>query len=196
MYYKGGHMTFWAKFIASIIYSISFQLKQLFVAFIPATAFPSKNCLLIRKYAAKSFNCLLCLIILLFSANHVVCVEFSNGRIIRAHLQIYECNSPQKSTPVKYMPYRNHETPHASRSDMLGAEPTCPNCIDEHIQFSKSFSGVVFSPETLTKTFFPTYQNHSFQHRILAGFSLFHKNKHVPMSDHRLATIRSTILLI
>jgi hypothetical protein len=194
MGYKGGEMSFGAKSILRIIFSISDKLKNLFIAFIPAISFHGKNRLLVRKYAAKSFNFLLCLNILLVSANHVVCIELSNERITKAHLQIYECNYPQSRDHIKHMRSRNYETSHTLLLDMMGAAPSCPNCIDQHIQFLESFSGVDFSPETIT--LFPAYPNYASQHLLLASFSLFHKYKHVPWTDHRLASIRSTILLV
>ena len=189
-------MSFGVQSIVNFIFSLSIKLKNLFIAFIPAISFPSNNYLLSRKYSAKAFKCLLCLLVLMFSANHVVCIEFSKGKIAKAHLQIFECGYPQSSDPVEYNLSSNHETSHTLLSGMTGPESSCPHCIDEHIQFSKSFSGISFSPNILTITFFPAYQNHSFQHHILASVSLFHKYKHVPSPDHRLASIHSTVLLV
>jgi hypothetical protein len=193
--FDGGAMFLGTKSILGA-FSISLQLKQVSIASIKTVSFPNKDYFPIRRFVVKSFNCLLCLIIFLFSVNHVICIEFSHGKIARSHLQQYECCYSQGDSSIKHIQYPNPEVYHTLPANMIGTASSCPDCIDEHIQFLKLFSNVDFPPSFLTATLFTAYQNHSFQNPILLSSSLFHKYKRVPLSGNQLASIRSTVLLV
>jgi hypothetical protein len=193
--FDGGAMFLGTKSILGTI-SISLQLNKFLIDFIKAILLPNKDYFSIRRFAVKSFNCLLCLIIFQFSVNHVICIEFSHGKIARSHLQQYECCYSQGNSSIKHIQYPNPGGYHTLPANMIGTASSCPDCIDEHIQFLKLFSNVDFSPVFLPAAFFTAYQNHSFQNPILLSTSLFHKYKRVPSSANRLASIRSTVLLV
>ena len=88
-------------------------------------------------HAAKFLVLLLCTNILFAGSIHVVCIELSEKKITKAHFQQYECRYPQKSEPGIFHLKQEHGTHVFLLSDILGSTPSCPECIDKHIQFKK-----------------------------------------------------------
>lgn len=147
-------------------------------------------------YPAKLLICLLCLNILLASTYHVICIERSNEEITRFHLQLYECNYPQNNEPGINLQYHNQEASHTVLADLQGTNPSCPECIDEHIQFVKSSAGIDLYAASLLKTFLPTIQSNTPQFLFAAGKFSVPREHRFPLSPFRSSVILSTILLI
>jgi hypothetical protein len=172
--------------IFSFILSKNLKLKDIkwFSALLPERSNSKQPHHLLPKrysYPAKFFICLMCLNVLLASTYHVICIELSNEGISKSHLQLYECNYPQNNEPGINLQYHNQEASHTVLADLQGTTPSCPECIDEHIQFVKSSAGIDLYAASLLKTFLPTIQT---------------REHHFPLSPFRSSVIRSTILLI
>ena len=150
----------------------------------------------IYSYPAKLLICLLCLNVLLASTYHVICIERSNEEITKSHLQLYECNYPQNNEPGINLQYHNQEASHTVLADLQGTTPSCPECIDEHIQFVKSSAGIDLYAASLLKTFLPTIQSNTPQFLFAAGNFSVPREHRFPLSPFRSSVIRSTILLI
>jgi hypothetical protein len=148
------------------------------------------------SYPAKLLICLLSLNVLLASTYHVVCIELSNEGISKSHLQLYECNYPQNNEPGVTLQYHNQKASHTVLADILGTTPSCPECIDEHIQFVKSSAGIYLYASSLLKTFLPTIQSNKPQFLFAAENSYVPREHGFPLSSFRSSVIRSTILLI
>lgn len=148
------------------------------------------------SYPAKILICLLCLNVLLASTYHVICIERSNEEITKSHLQLYECNYPQNNEPGINLQYHNQEASHTVLADLQGTTPSCPECIDEHIQFVKFSAGIDLYAASLLKTFLPTIQSNTPQFLFAAGNFSVPREHRFPLSSFRSSFIRSTILLI
>jgi hypothetical protein len=166
--------------------NVQLQLRKSFSAFL---SYSYNN-------AVKFLVILLCSNILLASTNHVVCIELSGERITKAHFQQYECRYPRKGESGLYQLQQEHETHEFILSDILGTTPSCPECIDEHIQFKKPSAKIDFSSTTLLASFPPAIQSiksHSFLD--IAGSSIPQKHR-FPLFSFQPSIIRSTVLLV
>ncbi|MGB3648489.1 MAG: hypothetical protein WA992_08105, partial [Desulfobulbales bacterium] len=122
--------------------------------------------------------------------------EQSKEGINKSHLQLYDCHYPQNNEPGITLQSHNQKASHAVLADLLGSTPSCPECIDEHIQFVKSSAGIYFYATSLLKTFLPTIQSNTPHFLFAAGNSSVPREHHFPLSSFRSSVIRSTILLI
>lgn len=148
------------------------------------------------SYPAKLLICLLSLNLLHISTYHAVCIELSNEEISKSHLQLYECNYPQNNEPEITYQYHNQKASHTVLADLLDTTPSCPECIDEHIQFVKSSEGIYLYAASQLKTFLPTIQSNTPQFLFAAGNFPVPREHSFPLSSFRSSVIRSTILLI
>ena len=194
-------MVFEVKSIFRFILSKNLNLKHIkwFSAFLPERPNSKQPHRLLPKrysYPSKLLICLLCLNVLLFSSYHVVCIELFNEGISKTHLQLYECNIPQNNEPGIILQYHKQKASHLVLTDLLGTTPSCPECIDEHIQFVKLSAGTYLYTASLMKTFLPTIQNNTPQLFFAAGNSSVPREHRFPLSSFRSSVIRSTILLI
>jgi hypothetical protein len=149
-----------------------------------------------HSYPAKLLICLLSLNLLHISTYHAVCIELSNEEISKSHLQLYECNYPQNNEPEITYQYHNQKASHTVLADLLDTTPSCPECIDEHIQFVKSSEGMYLYAASQLKTFLPTIQSNTPQFLFAAGNFPVPREHSFPLSSFRSSVIRSTILLI
>ena len=192
-------MVFEVRSIFSFILSKNLKHIKCFSALLPERLNSKQPHHLLPKiysYPAKLFICLLCLNILLASTYHVICIELSNEGIIKSHLQLYECSYPQNNEPGINLQYHNQEASHTVLADLQGTTPSCPECIDEHIQFVKSSAGIDLYAASLLKTFLPTIQSNTPQFLFVAlNFSVPREHR-FPLSPFRSSVIRSAILLI
>jgi len=145
---------------------------------------------------SKLLVCLLCLNVLITSTYHVVCIEQSNEGISKSHLQLYDCNYSQNNEPEITYQYHNQKASHTVLADLLDTTPSCPECIDEHIQFVKSSEGIYLYAASQLKTFLPTIQSNTPQFLFAAGNFPVPREHSFPLSSFRSSVIRSTILLI
>jgi len=194
-------MVFEVRAIFSFILSKNLNLKHIkcFSALLPEWSNSDQSHHLLPKrysYPEKILICLLCLNVLLASTYHVICIELSNEGISKSHLQLYECNYPQNNEPGINLQYHNQKASQTVLADLLGTTPSCPECIDEHIQFVKSSAGIYFYAASLLKTFLPAIQNNSPQFLFAAGNSSVPREHRFPLSSFRSSVIRSSILLI
>jgi hypothetical protein len=148
------------------------------------------------SYPAKLLICLLSLNVLLVSTYHVVCIELSNEGISKSHLQLYECSYSQNNKPRIFIHQHYPKASHTVLANLLGTTPSCPECIDEHIQFKKSSAGIDLYAASLLKTFLPTIQSNTPQFLFAAGNSSVPREHSFPLSSFRSSVIRSTIMLI
>ena len=194
-------MVFEVRSIFSFILSKNLKHIKWFSALLPERLNSKQPHHLLPKiysYPAKLLICLLCLNILLASTYHVICIERSNEEITKSHLQLYECNYPQNNEPGINLQYHNQEASHTVLADLQGTTPSCPECIDEHIQFVKSSAGIDLYAASLLKTFLPTIQSNTNTPQFLfaaRNFSVPREHR-FPLSPFRSSVIRSTILLI
>ncbi len=189
------------KCICSFILSKNLNWKQIkwISALLPQRPYskqPHHLLSMIYSYPAKLLVCLLCLNVLFFSTYHVVCIELFNEEIGKSHLRLYECNVPQNNEPGITLHYHNQKASHTVLADLLGTTPSCPECIDEHIQFVKSSAGIHLYVTNLLKTFLPTIQSNTPQFLFATGNSSVPREHSFPLSSFRSSVIRSTILLI
>ena len=145
---------------------------------------------------AKLIVCFLCFNIIMASTYHVICVEPSSEGIRKAHFQLHDCHytyNKESGTFIDSYNQKNSQTVHLG---FQGEEQSCPECIDEHIQFIKSFPKINLGATTLFKTIFPTIES------ITNQFLYAKVNYSVPtrfsplLSSFRTSVIRSTIMLI
>lgn len=192
-------MVFVVRSIFSFILSKNLRHIKWFSAFLPERSNSKQPHHLLSKrynYPTKLLICLLCLNVLLASTYHVICIELSNEGISKSHLQLYECNYPQNNEPGINLQYHNQEASHTVLADLQGTTPSCPECIDEHIQFVKSSAGIDLYAASLLKTFLPTIQSNTPQFLFAAGNFSVPREHLFPLSPFRSSVIRSTILLI
>ena len=192
-------MVFEVRSIFSFILSKNLKDIKWFSALLPERSNSKQPHHLLPKrysYPAKLLICLICLNVLLASTYHVICIELSNEGISKSHLQLYECNYPQNNEPGINLQYHNQEASHTVLADLQGTTPSCPECIDEHIQFVKSSAGIDLYAANLLKTFLPTIQSNTPQFLFAAGNFSVPREHHFPLSPFRSSVIRSTILLI
>ena len=192
-------MVFEVRSIFSFILSKNLKHIKWFSALLPERSNSKQPHHLLPKrysYPAKLLICLICLNVLLASTYHVICIELSNEGISKSHLQLYECNYPQNNEPGINLQYHNQEASHTVLADLQGTTPSCPECIDEHIQFVKSSAGIDLYAANLLKTFLPTIQSNTPQFLFAAGNFSVPREHHFPLSPFRSSVIRSTILLI
>ena len=194
-------MVFAVKSIFSCILSKNLNWKQIkwFSAFLPKRPYSKQPHHLLPKiysYPTKLLICLLSLNVLLASTYHVVCIELSNEGISKSHLQLYECNVPLNNEPGVNLHYHDQKASHIVFADLLGTTPSCPECVDEHIQFVKSSAGIYLYAASLLKTFLPTIQSNTPQFLFAARNSSVPREHSFPLSSFHSSVIRSTILLI
>ena len=147
-------------------------------------------------YPLKLIICLLCLNILATSSYHVVCIELSSDGITKSHLQLHDCHYPQDNGPGSFIHSYNQKTSHAVLLGSQSKAQSCPDCIDEHIQFINYFPKINLHAASLFKAVLPTIQSNINQ------FFYTQVNSSVPtkysssLSSFRSSIIRSTIMLI
>ena len=178
------------------ILSLYKYLKMLLVTPVPKRPITSKKYTLTNKYShpVKLFICLLCFNVFLANTNHIICMEMPGKGITRAHLQLYDCNRPQNNEVIHLQ--INREAPQALLTGLRSKSSSCPNCIDEHIQFISSSIDTDCSPAITTTTLLPAFQNYSPAPLLPPGNSLVQRRQHVTPSFYQLSVIRSTVLLI
>ena len=150
----------------------------------------------IYSYSAKLLIYLLCLNVLSASTCHVICLELSNEGISKSHLQLQECNDFQHNEPGINLQYHNLKASHTVLADLQGTTPSCPECIDEHIQFVKPSAEIDLYAANLQETFLSTIQSNTPQFLFAAGNSSVFREHRFPLSSSRSFVIRSTILLV
>jgi hypothetical protein len=148
------------------------------------------------NYATKLLILFFCSNILLAGTNHVICIELSDGEITKAHFQLYDCRYFQNSTIDTPSQYLKHNVSQFSLSGLFGATPSCPNCIDEHIQFEKSSADVDFATSILTANIPPVGPGYASYLYPKAGGHTVPLAHSFPLSTFRYSVIRTTVLLI
>jgi len=148
------------------------------------------------SYPIKLIICLLCLNILVTSSYHVICIELSSDGITKSHLQHHDCFYPQNNETGTVLHSHNRTTAHASHINLQEKTQSCPECIDEHIQFVKSFPKINLDTASLFKTVLPTVQNNTNQFFYAQANSSVPKKYSSSLSSFRSSVIRSTIMLI
>ena len=148
------------------------------------------------SYLIKLIICLLCLNILVTSSYHVVCIELSSDGITTSHLQLHDCHYPQDNRPGTFIHSDNQKTSHDFLVSSQGKAQSCPECIDEHIQFIKIFPKINPDTASLFKTVLPTVQNNTNQFFYTQANSSVPKKYSSSLSSFRSSVIRSTIMLI
>jgi len=142
---------------------------------------------------------LLCLNFYQFSANHVVCIELSKDKTCKSHLQQYHCKYSQdagiSAESAYFRKHSNIYTPVTSFSATTD-NAHCPNCIDEHIQFTTSSSAADFKPILHTPVL-------DFAFEITSPLPLLSLTtpalpflKQIPKTSYVESVIRTTVLLI
>jgi ribosomal protein S27E len=144
----------------------------------------------------KVIICLLCLNVLITSTYHVICIELSSEGISKAHLQIHDCHYPQDNGSGSFIHSDNQKTSHAVLLGSQSKDQSCPDCIDEHIQFIKAFPKINLQAASLFKTILPPIQSITNQFFYAQVVSSVPKKYSSPLSSFRSSVIRSTIMLI
>jgi len=158
------------------------------------------NYLLHRKFnwLARLIVCFLCLNVILASTYHVICIELnSEGGISKVHFQMHHCFHPQDNESGKFIQSHNHKTSHAALLSSQSKAQSRPNCIDNHIQFTrKSFPSINLDAASLFKSIFPNIQRNidQFQYAQINTYSL--KECRSPLPSFSSSVIRSTVMLI
>ena len=148
------------------------------------------------SYPVKFIICLLCLNVLITSTYHVICIELSSEGISKSHLQIHDCHTPQDNGTGSFIHSGNQKIVHAGLHGFQGKAQSCPDCIDEHIQFIKSFSKINLHEASLFKIILPAIQSNTNQFFYAQRNSSVHKKYRPSLSSFRSSVIRSTIMLI
>ena len=189
----------------SLISSKKFHLTKLYTSLCSASLictrskFQKQILLPSFDFFVKSFIFLLCFILLQFSIFHVVCIELTGERITQSHLQLHECNYPQRYNTVEPS-YYEHNSSHALPVKSVAitvANSSSANCIDEHIQFVK------LSSETDVIHMLPVGVHGPVFH-VAPSLALLSSNiphvmslqKHISESSYVDSVIRTTVLLI
>lgn len=156
------------------------------------------DCLLHRKFncLAKLIVCFLCLNVIIANTYHVICIELSSEGISKAHLQIHDCHYPQDNGSGSFIHSDNQKTSHAVLLGSQSKDQSCPDCIDEHIQFIKAFPKINLQAASFFKNILPPIQSITNQFFYAQVVSSVPKKYSPPLSSFRSSVIRSTIMLI
>ena len=151
-----------------------------------------------RKFShpVKLIVCLLCLNVLITSTYHIICIELSNEGISKSHLQIHDCHYPKDNEPGSFIHSDNQKISHAVLHGSQSKTQSCPDCIDEHIQFLKSLPKINLHAASLFKIILPSIQSNTNQFFYAQVNSSVPKKYSSPLSSFRSSVIRSTIMLI
>lgn len=146
-------------------------------------------------FVSKYLILFLCVNLFVFSANHVVCMELSGKAVVEYQGQLYECCYPHHQ--VSSCRQRQNHSPSQGVTSLLGANPVCPDCVDEHIQYLDSSTWVDLLPAAvLLPTPARTYACFNFQHLVPAlGAVAFQLSPSQP-SSFTISEISNTVLLI
>ena len=196
---KANKYFFEVRSIFTFILSKNLKHIKWFSALLPERSNPKQPYHLLSKiysYSAKLLIYLLCLNVLSASTCHIICLELSNEGISKAHLQLHECNDFQHNKPGINLQYHNQKASHTVFADLQGTTPSCPECIDEHIQFVKSSAEIDLSAASQLETFLPTIQSNTPQFLFAAGNSSVSREHRFPLSSSRSSVLLSTILLV
>ena len=194
-------MIFEVRSILSFILSKNVDRKHIkYFSALPPVRLNSKqpHRLLPKRYInpSKLLVCLLCLNVLFVSTYHVICIELFNEEISKSHLQLYECKKPQNNEHGINLQHQNQKVSHIELADLLRTAPSCPECIDEHIQFAKFSTGIYLYNASPLKTFLPAIQNKTPRLFFAGENSSVPREHHFPLSSFHSSVIRSTVLLI